>query len=51
MPDEYGKAAFDHVAELQQQIDWLGDQLLALALVGVGLAAILMLLSWKLWHQ
>lgn len=51
MTDEYGKAAFDHVAELQAQLADLEAQLVALALAGVGLAVILMLLSWKLWHQ
>lgn len=41
----------DHSAQLQQQVDRLNDEVLTLALAGLGLALALMLLSWKLWHE
>ena len=50
MPDEYGKAAFDMHAELKNDLARLNEEVLVLALAGLGLAIALTLISWKLWH-
>lgn len=48
---DLARAAFDHTASLQQQVDQLCLQLDALAFAILGLALVALLLSWRLWHD
>jgi hypothetical protein len=48
---DLGRAAFDHVAKLQSQLDDLQLQVGMVAVAGIALGLAVMLLSWQLWHQ
>jgi len=41
----------DHAADLQREVDRLGDELLMIALAGLALAVACMIMGWQLWHQ
>lgn len=41
----------DAAAALRRDLDRLNDEVLTLALVGMGLAIALAIVSWKLWHE
>jgi hypothetical protein len=40
----------DKAAELHTEIERLNEEVLILALAGLGLAIALTIVSWKLWH-
>lgn len=40
----------DHSAALQQDINRLNEEVLTLALAGLGLTILVVVLSYKLWH-
>lgn len=45
-----GDPFMDKAAELHHEIERLNEEVLILALAGLGLALILMVVCWKQWH-
>lgn len=50
MTDGQTAQLIDHAADLQRQVDQLSNELIALALALVAIAAVSTVLIWKLWQ-